>query len=319
MENEKGSMITYSEKELRKILRIVGTFSNGNLQAICPKCGRKEFGISIKKKGNPFQCFRKNKCGISGNIFSLARLLGLSLDDVVYNSKIERVTFKKSKKEDVVEHIVNYKLPMGFRQENDDEYLRSRGFTDDDFKKYVVGSSRISTKLIGYKIIGLKFFGELYGHVARNTHSKEYCDENKLKRYLNSSNNISDFLDGLEEFDNQESFSLSEGIFDRIAIRNNLENKVLSLCTYGAKLSKPQLHLLKMLGIKRCYESFDPDVPQIKDKTAKALILEGFEVFRPKFINSKDPDEHSKKELENAFRNSEKVCIFTNSLKKLKI
>ena len=67
----------FSREQLEKLLDKTELDRKGeNLKAICPWCGKHEFGISILLEGNPFQCFRGNKCGKRGTIFTLLKHLG---------------------------------------------------------------------------------------------------------------------------------------------------------------------------------------------------------------------------------------------------
>ena len=49
-------------------------YSGENLYTKCPKCGFSEFGISTKEN-HLFGCFRLNKCGFKGNIFTFLKYI----------------------------------------------------------------------------------------------------------------------------------------------------------------------------------------------------------------------------------------------------
>ena len=63
-----------------------------NIMGDCPVCGHNEFGISIKSP-HLWQCFRKNKCGVTGNIFTLLRYLRVDPDDVPIHA-VDYIDFK---------------------------------------------------------------------------------------------------------------------------------------------------------------------------------------------------------------------------------
>ena len=72
-----------------------------NLMTQCPWCGISEFGISLKDN-HTFNCFRKAKCGETGNIYKLLKkidrvdLLGFDgIESIKYDERLENIIEKK--------------------------------------------------------------------------------------------------------------------------------------------------------------------------------------------------------------------------------
>jgi len=97
------------------------------LYGICPWCHGSEFGISLLGN-NPFNCFRKKHCGISGNAFTL---LAFFKKRIIVDEQLNPVL-------STFEEIVNTEIkelpiitpPIAWKRTKDDIYLRSRGWTD---------------------------------------------------------------------------------------------------------------------------------------------------------------------------------------------
>jgi DNA primase len=268
-----------SEQELRKILKVKNKTANGkDLICYCPSCGKPEFGISLTKDYNPYNCFRKKHCGISGHIYDLFRFLGIntykeSKRVSTEDSETLRQIIELSEHKEIF--LPEIKFPLGFRRTRTDDYLLSRGYIEKDFEDYVVGRTNVDPSFQGMAIIGIKQKGRLVAFISRSSFDKDYCKKHKLLRYKNSETDFASILDGLDEINGQKEAILVEGHFDRINVKNKLglpNKETVVLATFGAKISQNQIFLLKESGIKRIISMHDSDVPLISEKNTSKLI-----------------------------------------------
>src|ERR1035437_2721176 len=121
-------------------------YKKKNVVGKCPYCGHNEFGISIENN-HLFGCYRKGKCGETGNIFKLLKKLNRldliehadnvtlpstsHLEDIITQKKIE------------LKQLPEIKPPLGWRQVYYHPYLEERGFTQDDYMNYSVGTTKL--------------------------------------------------------------------------------------------------------------------------------------------------------------------------------
>lgn len=308
-------MITLSEQKIRDLIRVKKKNPHRKvLYGVCPQCGHDEFGISLKE-GNPFGCFRKSKCGFTGNAYSLLRFLGVSFKkEVKFQEKLDKPDFQiKSLMEF---QLPERKMPAGFRRIYQDDYLDSRGFKPKDYEKnYLVGRTGLVEKFKGYKIIGIKQYGKTTGYIGRSTLSKQQCEEQGVLRYRNSTDDFSKMLDGLNESDYQEA-TIVEGVFDRVNVRNIFETFSIRsrvLCSFGSKFSNEQALLLKKEKIKAVNLFFDPDVIKTFDAVG-SMLLNDFEevnvILSPQ--KEKDPGDMNEEEVLEAYKNRQSFIKFEN-------
>jgi ssDNA-binding Zn-finger/Zn-ribbon topoisomerase 1 len=263
---QKDSIMKLSESELRNLIKVTHK-TERTLYGICPKCGKNEFGVSLNEP-HLFGCFRKKKCGFVGNIFSLLKFLGLKqikekkrYIGLNIQSKLEQYDLKQ------FEILPEVKLPIGFKRVKENEYLRSRGYTDNDFENYLCGFTNLQLKMKNRIIIGFKDGIKTVGYIARAMDTSE-------PRYLNKGASFSKVLDGLEE-SNYDEATIVEGHFDRINTRNKfrelgIESRVVSC--FGAKISDYQINLLLRSGVTKVNLFFDLDVHKIIMSSSSKLI-----------------------------------------------
>lgn len=313
-----------TEQQLREILRITKKRHDGSvLYGYCPKCKRNEFGISLNE-GNLFGCFRKKRCGFSGNIFELLKFLGISPSNYGKMSKpsvkIEKIDLKEIGEKFQMEVLPERRMPIGFRRIMDHPYLRERGFINSDFENYVVGTTNLVPVLKGYVIVGIPQFGRVVAYTSRSPLSKEECERFNKKRYINSKDDFSKILDGIDE-SNYDEATIVEGIFDRINVRNcfqelGIESRVC--CSFGAKFSDDQMRLLLNAGVKRVNLFFDSDIISTFIK-AGSMILHKFEEVKIICHDNpnEDPGDLDVKQIWELYKNKKNFINFT--LKRLPI
>jgi hypothetical protein len=274
--------------------------------ADCPSCGESEFYLLIKEDNHPCGCSRKSKCGWVGNIYTLLKLLGktrefLSEREVDAFEKLENNLFKVEEKE-LIFDLLEITPPVLWRRCYEDEYLASRGFTEDQYHKFEVGRSRIKKDYITFLV---RQENKLVGYISRSTRSKQWIDEYNAKqkqskgaaylRYDNSASDFSKMLFGLDEIIPEKTTDviLVEGVLSKTKTDSNLmldhleEMKCVS--TFGSKLSDHQIELLKRRAVKRLWFWFEADVlDKIKPIVANAALH--FDV-KVNFLSGYDPND----------------------------
>lgn len=254
-----------------------------NLITNCPKCGHMEFGISIHRKNNPCQCFRKKHCGWEGNIYSLLKELGRTelLGDrelVPIGETLENKFLESEEKEESIE-LPNIIPPIGWRRIQFHDYLEKRQFYE--YSRYEVGITKLDPKLKNnYLIFLIRQFGEIKGYLGRHLWEKKEIEENNRKfketgqgkfilRYSNSlSTDFSSLLFGYDEIvENTKTIILVEGIFDKFRVDKLLylhqQDEIKCVCSFKCHLSSTQKRLLKDKKIDSLILLYDGDV--IKD------------------------------------------------------
>jgi len=263
-----------------------------DLYGKCPKCDHDEFGISLVQENHPFNCFRKKKCGWSGNIFDLMRFKG------VYTMDRDIDIFGRLGEEHEAEdwNIPISAEPPRWKRLKANSYCESRGFTKDDFERYEVGASILSRNFITFLV---RVEGEIRGYVSRHTKHKEY------------SNSVTDFgklLYGIDDVpQGAENVIVVEGIFDAIAV-----NRLLGLvpggvwtcvATFGGKLSEGQLRLLRAKEVQNIYVLFESDIMD-KTKHVIANASVDFNTYGGILPDEKDPATMTATELLLVLENS---------------
>ena len=312
-----------------------------NIKAYCPWCGENEFGVLISYP-HSFGCYRKKKCGKTGNVYTLLEKLG-RLDEfkefgstVSIEKPLKTLNFSK---ESVSEGFDLKEVKMeGFRRSFYSKYLIERGFSLSDFHKYEVGEIK-KKAFKGYVVLPVRDeFGKCIGYLGRSCYSKEEVKELKekgifVKRWKNSSTDFSSILYGLSELGpSVETAILVEGFFDKKRVSQFLEKKgeigKVCLGTFGSRLSPNQFNLLllKCPNLKTIILAHDLDVLQesvqlafeYQNKSGVDFLICHFDSEDLKELQGKDPDEYSDDELEKFLSQAKSPIQATLPLKKLK-
>ena len=295
-----------------------------NVIGNCPKCGGDEFGISIEDN-HRFGCYRKKKCGWSGNIFSLLKFLGKLHEYLEEGEVYSRTQDKLINRLIVDEKDIDLSLetitpPIGWKRVYSNEYLLGRGFTESDFHKHIVGTTILDPKLRNNYIIFLEFEGvDLKAWVARHIWDKTRIEsENivrkqqglpKIQRYRNSETDFSKLLGGYNDLtDSTETVILVEGKFDLISVNRLLgldsQEEVKCCCTWKCHVSDEQIYKLQQFkNVKNIILLYDPDVT---DEIKKVIVTleDKFPNIEIGFSeNGKDPGDMSINDLEHVLSN----------------
>jgi hypothetical protein len=214
-----------------------------------------------------------------------------------------------------IDDIPGVTMPLGYRRVYENAYLQDRGFIEEDFKRYEVGIAKLHPKLKrDYIIFPVYIKGIIKGYVSRSTHSKEYCEENNIARWLNSDTDFSLLLYGYDDIKGTQVV-LTEGVFAKRAVD---QAGYCGVATFGKKVSVEQIFLLLLKGVEDIIFFYDFDA-------VRAIKNFGFDL-RPYFksvkaaeINQrdKDPDDLTISERKFALENADD--IFSYSLNKVQM
>lgn len=306
-----------------------------NLMTQCPWCGISEFGISLKDN-HTFNCFRKAKCGETGNIYKLLKkidrvdLLGFDgIESIKYDERLENIIEKKIES-NIDLSIETIEPPLGWKRIYSNYYLENRDF--DSFEKWEVGATKLFRKLKDHVVLLIRDGGEIKGYVARIAKAKEELREmeiqldKKIPRYQNSKTDFTKLLGGYDEINEKTTtIILVEGAFGKEAVDRHLEldkqDEVKCCCTFGAKLSEEQIFKLQLKGIKHIVLFFDIDViNKIKKYTME--YLNEFESV--KIIHTSRPDvdpaDLNKEELISIYNNKiDPIAFYFNKIQVLNL
>lgn len=246
-----------------------------NLYVKCPYCGHNEAGVSLSKVNNPFNCFRKKKCGEQKKIQEVLDFLGLKekyIDkkskNVVSHKVIASINKNKegSIEEDTIIALPNAKMPIGWKRIYDHPYLKQRDFQD--YESFPVGITKLNKKYEGYLVFKVIQNGELKGFIGR-------WPGNHKKKYNNSTHDFAKMLFGIDRVNIGDSIILQEGIFDFFNTYKWERDSEKVTSTFGAKFSNEQALLLKSKSVKEITFMFESDV----DSKTKSCLVSAHYLF----------------------------------------
>lgn len=330
-----------SIQQLKEILPDAHLDRRGkNLYAICPKCQHSEFGISLEDN-HQFGCFRKNKCGFAGNVFTLLTFFGKSIRDLdpsfVPRQRIDIAQMLHTKGVELSLDLPDFKMPVGWKPIHDLPYLNERGFTEEDYKYYHPGVSEIDIRYKSdFVVFPIYQFGSIKGHIGRNLRSKKEIDslnavykfrgsDKKVLRYRNSDSDFGKILLGVEDITlNTKTVIIVEGLFDKQntdkVLKLKEQEEVKCCASFKCGMSDEQVMLLQRTNVDTIVLLYDPDVISEIKKTATDLDLY-FETWVG--INEKGNDPGSMSEFEfdtvlNNLKTASQFCRTVVDVPKLK-
>lgn len=295
--------------------------------AQCPFCGRdhhlyvqRETKRRNDRGDNVSWMWECKRCGENGRIRKLfAKLNKLHLIDfgktVEVDTSLEKkiVKYKKKTALDLELETQTKTPPLGWKRVYDDDYLRSRGFVDEQFDIYHVGRTRLLRSMRDYVVALVMENGECKGYVGRSIKSKTWIDayNNEMKangsrkrhiRYQNSVNtDFGKLLMGIDEItSNTKVAIIVEGFFDKTNVDKLLElysdEEMKCVCSFGKKLSEAQIQKLHNKGIDDVILLYDPDAVDASKKYAFELTKR-FGRVRVGFTKEHDPGDLDYSEL----------------------
>lgn len=215
--------------------------------------------------------------------------------DLTAANHLDDFSFMEDEKE-LDDSLCVVEMPEDYKRTYFNRYLRKRGFTEEDYEHFPVGTTRgFNFKFDDYVIFPIVDNGDNVGYVARHTWDKADIDEYNRKarhngefqimRYRNSTEN--DFVKLLYNYDavidgETDTVVLVEGVFDAIALTRKLnlyDNHRIAVCaTFGKKISDVQIYKLQSKGVETIVIGYDGDATEAIKKTASQLN-EFFDVY----------------------------------------
>lgn len=325
---------------IREISRELDAKPDGagkNLISKCPFCGKdKKFGVYIGKETARKQLFMAHCFSCMRSTYTLEQLLeSIGRTDLFITPTTdpeahldETLLFPLSNEEEEIDDTLGIvALPDFYQRCFTNNYLQARGFTYDDFDYFPVGTTRkLNFKYDSYVIFPIIDDGDIVGHVARHTSTKEEIDRHNLlvrrkggyriMRFRNSTEN--DFVKLLYNYDSviedeTDTVILVEGIFDVIALTRKLElydNKHITVvATFGKKISRAQIYKLQSKGVRTIVLGYDGDAVDAIKKAAHEMNSY-FDVFIADIEDpSKDWEDLSFEEIYHIFSERLKTPI----------
>lgn len=275
---------------------------------VCPYCGHEggKFGVFVgtetsRKKLFMSHCF---SCGhTTTELNQLLRDLGRSdliVEETVSFEPLQLPEFFQIKEDEIDDSLKKVEMPEGWKRCFKNSYLKSRGFTFDDFDFFPVGTTRgLNFRFDNYVVFPIIDDGVTVGYVARHIWDKDRIDEHnrrarlqgkyEIRRYNNSG-----FREEENEFvkllynidlvveDVTDTVILCEGIFDVIALTRKLnlyENpSIVPVATFGKKISDAQIYKLQSKGVRTIIVGYDGDACSAIKNVAQELN-EYFDVY----------------------------------------
>lgn len=315
-------------RELTKELDAKPDGAGKNLIARCPHCGKEgKYGVYIGKetqRKKPFMshCF---SCGYS--TYTLEQLLNsIGRPDLMITPTADLETglktdllFPLEEDEEIDDELSIVELPEFYRRCFTHPYLKSRGFTFDDYEYFQAGTTRgLNFRYDDYIVFPIIDTGDAVGYVSRHVWSKDEIDRHnsrvrrkggyRILRFRNSTEN--DFVKLLYNYDAvienlTDTVVITEGIFDVIALTRKLElydnEYVTAVATFGKKISRTQIYKLQCKGVRTVIVGYDGDAVEAIKKTADELNAY-FRVFIADIPDArKDWEDLSRDEIYDVF------------------
>jgi DNA primase len=267
---------------------------------VCPYCGHKggKFGIYVGVETDRKKLFMSHCFSCGHTTTELNDLLNdinrpdLMLEETASFAPVEIPKFYSLNEEEIDDELCKVDMPEGWKRCYRNPYLKSRGFTFDDYDFFPVGTTRgLNWKYDDYVIFPIMDNNDIVGYIGRHTWSKDTIDEynkkakrnNKFQilRYNNSTEN--DFSKLLYNYDAvvddvTKTVILVEGVFDVIALTRKLDLYespwVTPVATFGKKISDTQIYKLQSKGVDTVIIGYDGDA--VKSINAAAEKLEDY-------------------------------------------
>lgn len=285
-------------RELTKELDAKPDGTGKNLIARCPRCGKeRKYGVYIGKETQRKKPFMSHCFSCGRSTYSLEGLLDfIGRPDLMIapttdlNAKLgTTLLFPLEEGEEIDDALGIVELPEFYRRCFTHPYLKTRGFTYDDYEYFQVGSTRgLNFRYDAYVIFPIIDREDVVGYVSRHTWSKDEIDRHnsrvrrkggyRILRFRNSTEN--DFVKLLYNYDAvkegvTDTVIITEGIFDVVALTRKKElydnESMAAVATFGKKISRTQIYKLQSKGVKTVILGYDGDAVEAIKKTADEL------------------------------------------------
>lgn len=305
--------MTLSREEKENLVRELVAETHGRIDGSgrniivprCPVCGKEggKFGIYIGKETKDKKPFMSHCFSCHHTTVTLDRLLDLvgrpdlKIEETASFAPLEIPDFYRLDDDNEIDdELAVVEMPECWKRCFKDPYLKSRGFTFDDYEYFPVGTTcNLNFRYDNYVVFPIIDGGDTVGYVSRHTWPKERIDEYnvdarrkgkyQIRRYNNSTEN--DFVKLLYNYDSviedeTDTVILVEGVFDVIALTRKLDlydnHRIAAVACFGKKISQTQIFKLQSKGVKTVVVAFDSDARAGTIKAAEELD-EYFDTF----------------------------------------
>ena len=291
---------------LEKVLGVSYQMKNGESAYHCPFCNHHKKKLQVNLETQKWHCWVCNKGGYKIGILLRKINAPKSLIKEVLQLVDEYVSYEKDKEETIYEVSLPKEFKPLWRKSEDPiyknaiHYLSKRNIGSIDILRYSMGycsSGGYSNRII---IPSYDSDGKLNYFMARDMFP------NSKFKYKNPP--MSKDTVGFELFINwKEPIVLCEGIFDAIAIRNNV------IPLFGKFPSKTLVKRLVEKKVKKIYVALDEDARKDAIKLSKFLMDYGITTYLLE-MNGKDPSELGFKKFWEIVKNT-KQSKFSDIIK----
>ncbi len=256
---------------------------------VCPYCGHTggKFGIYVgpetaKKKLFMGHCF---SCGhTTTDVNQLLDDIGrsdLRIEETASFGPVAVPQFFTLDEDEIDDELNIVEMPEGWKRCYKNPYLKSRGFSFDDYEFFPVGTTRgLNFKFDDYVVFPIIDNGDIVGYISRHTWDKQRIDEYntqarlngkyEIRRYNNSGckEGENDFVKLLYNYDaivedETDTVIICEGVFDVIALTRKLDlyenHRIAAVATFGKKISDAQIYKLQAKGVRTVIIGYDGD------------------------------------------------------------
>lgn len=325
-----------NEKEIIQdiIYDFDGKLDGGRKNILLPECpfchhAGYKFGIYIGKSKPRSKQFGSSHCFCCNKSFRNLKdtLIGLGKEELIpeettdLDDEIKPLSLFD---DEIDDELLTIKMPDGYKRTFKNAYLKSRGFSVDDYSYFPCGTTRgMNPRYEEFVLVEIHDSKKLVGFVARKTWSKSEIDSYndshryKVRRYDNSQdNNFSKLLYNFDSIVEGETDTviLCEGVFDVIGLVHKMDlydyKRIVPVATFGKKISDCQIMKLQRKGIETVVIGYDNDRAASNSVGGVANKLsEYFDVFCIKYPKDvqKDFGDMPKSDIYRVFSD----CIVT--------
>lgn len=290
---------------VRKILeragvKIISTRDGGEAMAMCPFHGDSNPSFSINLNTGLWHCFAGCGGGAIQDLLKKLNVEGFELKSVSQENIEKEEELSKKR----VLHPITEEQLATYPSAKNNLFLLKRGVSNEDIKEWEL-------KIVGLEIvIPVRDTSRILVGAAKRV----IVVEEGESKYKNSEGfKKTHFLFGAHKFFSKKgTVILVEGLFDVIRLHSlGFKN---SLSILGLDIHRPQIEILKSLGISRILLFMDNDKEgkEVIGRNAQVLISAGFPVYIPNYQNMRGKDAGDMKSRE------EVLSVIENSVSYLK-
>lgn len=264
----------------------------------CPYCGKQggKFGIYISKETEKKKLFMAHCFSCQHTTMDVNQLLedigrpDLKLVETAdFRPLSEQLILFQPDEDEIDDELLVVGMPDGWKRCFRHRYLKDRGFTEEDYDYFPVGTTRgLNFKFDDYVVFSILDNEDVVGYISRHTWPKDQIDEYnrqarrsgkyEIRRYNNSTEN--DFVKLLYNYDRviedeTDTVIIVEGVFDVIALTRKLNlydnTHIAVVATFGKKISQAQIYKLQSKGVETVVIGYDGDAVNAINTAANQL------------------------------------------------